>query len=149
MLTSANSGIVQGPSVRWNALDAAVYVGLNSANGIRQLIDREPTVPAGFRHPRYEVGSTSSLTPMLRDGFGFGIVPALAAGPMVDQGLIVAPLEQPRMYRDLQLIKRKGHGLSPSAQALVEQVATALSLLALSAHIEMLIDRVMVREFAG
>jgi DNA-binding transcriptional LysR family regulator len=134
-------------TVRWSELDPAGYVALIDTFGMRQLIDRHSALADALRHPRYQVASSASLGLLLNEGMGYGIVPAMTAQPMLEQGLKFSLLDSPVLHRELHIIKRKGHGLSPAAAALVEQFAPILSNLTTIEGIEVLLDVDAARDF--
>src|SRR5690606_12050826 len=103
----------KGEAVRWTDLDPASYVALASSYGIRQLIERHRSVADALRTPRYEVASTASLALLLEEGLGYGIVPAMTAQPLLEKGFVFRALEGPVLHRELHIIKRRNHGLSP------------------------------------
>jgi LysR family carnitine catabolism transcriptional activator len=126
--------------LEWSELDPTRYVALASSYGIRQLIDRNHAGRDWQRHPRYEVSSTASLGLLLAEGIGYGIVPALTAQPLLEQGLTFRPLAGPVLQRELHIIKRKNRGLSPAATTLVEQFAPIIARLKTIEGIEVLLD---------
>jgi LysR family carnitine catabolism transcriptional activator len=111
----------------WKKLGPHTLVGLHRSNGIRSLIDLHPQIPLQCKSPAYEVGSMSSLQPLLAQGFGFAALPALAAKPLVAEGMGFRPLVQPTLRRRLYIVKKKGRGLSPSGAALIEAMTESLA----------------------
>jgi DNA-binding transcriptional LysR family regulator len=122
----------------WSRLAGHTMVGLHRSNGIRALIDLHPKIAARYKNPTYEVGSMSSLYPLLALGFGYATLPALAAKPLVADGLSFKPLIQPVLRRRLYVVKKKGRTLSPSATALLETVTDSLARIELDANIEVI-----------
>jgi DNA-binding transcriptional LysR family regulator len=134
-------------ALQWSDLDPTRYVALASSYGIRQLIDRHRVGTDTLRHPRYEVSSTASLGLLLSEGIGYGIVPAMTAQPMLEQGMIFRPLDGPVLHRKLHIIKRKNRSLSPAASALVEQFAPIIASLKMIDGIEVLLDGKATTQF--
>jgi DNA-binding transcriptional LysR family regulator len=144
----AHGNLGPGPSsLQWSELDPSRYVALASSYGIRQLIDQARGGTDPLRHPRYEVSSTASLGLLLQEGIGYGIVPAMTAQPLLEQGMVFRPLEGPVLLRELHLIKRKNRGLSPAASALVEQFAPIIASLETIEGIDVLLDCEATRRF--
>ncbi|NLD70356.1 MAG: LysR family transcriptional regulator [Limnobacter sp.] len=135
-----------GP-VRWSELDPDRYVALASSYGLRQLIERHRSVTDALRNPRYEVASTASLALLLEEGLGYGIVPAMTAQPLLEHGFVFLPLEGPVVHRELHIIKRRNHGLSPAATALVEQFAPIIAALETIDGIELRLSQPAVTRF--
>lgn len=131
----------------WSRLAQHTMVGLHRANGIRALIDMHPKIAAECRNPAYEVGSMSSLQPLLVQGFGYAALPALAAKPLVAEGLRFKPLMLPKLRRQLYIVKKKGRTLSPAATALVEAMAASLARIERDANIEVLFTDAEMQKF--
>lgn len=134
-------------SVSWKSLDYHFYIALTENYGIRRIIDMNEGIDIAFRRPRCEVSSPVSLALLLREGIGYGIVPALTAQPLISHGLRFLPLEDPPIYRSLHILKRKKRGLSAAAAALVEQFAVTLCSLPTSRDIEVLFSPECAQQF--
>ena len=93
-------------------------VKLDRNNGIQALIDMNPKLNRGDQEPVYEVGSMSSLLPLLERCLGYAALPAMAAQPLINAGLKFRPLRQPLLRRHLYFYKKHGRELSPAAQEL-------------------------------
>ena len=63
------------------------------------------------------------------------------------QLVAVRALEGPVLHRELHIIKRRNHGLSPAATALVEQFAPIIAALETIEGIEVLLDARAVQRF--
>ncbi|HRO59404.1 MAG TPA: LysR family transcriptional regulator [Burkholderiaceae bacterium] len=133
--------------VRWSELDPDRYVALASSYGLRQLIERHRSVTDALRSPRYEVASTASLALLLEEGLGYGIVPAMTAQPLLTHDFVFRLLEGPVLHRELHIIKRRNHGLSPAAIALVEQFTPIIAALETIDGIEVLLNERAVSRF--
>ncbi len=114
----------------WSRLASHTMVALHPSNGIRALVDLHPRVADKYKKPGYEVGSMSSLLPLLDRGMGYALLPALAAQPLVTAGLCFKPLAQPLLRRKLYVVKKKGRTLTPSASALLEAMTQAVEKMA-------------------
>ena len=131
----------------WSQLAAHTMVGLHRANGIRALIDMHSKIASQYKNPAYEVGSMSSLQPLLAQGFGYAALPALAAKPLIADGLCFKPLIKPTLRRRLYVVKKKGRTLSPAATALVESMTDALARIEPDKNIEVLFTTTEMQNF--
>ena len=147
VLTATAGAPAADESVSWKSLDHGLYVGLGESYGIRRIIDMQEGINLAFRHPRYEVSSPVSLAMLLREGIGYGIVPALTAQSLIGHGLYFLPLSDPPIYRSLHILKRKKRGLSAAAAALVEQFAITLTSIPPSRDIEVLFSPESAHQF--
>jgi LysR family carnitine catabolism transcriptional activator len=133
----------------WRKFGNHTLVGLHRSNGIRALIDLHPKIPSRFKNPAYEVGSMSSLHSLLAQGFGYAALPALAAKPLVADGLCFKSLVQPTLRRRLYIVKKKGRSLSPSGVALVDAMTASLGRIEPDPNIEVLFTQREMQKFCG
>lgn len=125
-----------GP-IKWSALNPHTVVKLDRSNGIQALIDMNPKLMRKSQEPVYEVGSMSSLFPLLVRDLGYATLPAMAAQPLINAGLNFRPLQQPVLRRNLYFVKKHGRDLSPAAQALRQSMNDALRQLEHNEHIRL------------
>src|SRR5690606_27009375 len=136
-------------SMRWSHLAPYTMVALHPSNGIRALIDLDPRISARYKKPAYEVGSMSSLFPLLDRGLGYATLPALAAQPLVTAGLRFTPLTHPILRRKLYVVKKHGRGLSPAAMALLEAMTQAVQRMEAHPQVDVVFGEEQMRRFAG
>lgn len=140
---------VEPSPLPWSRLGRHTLVGLHRSNGIRMLIDQHPGIASHYKNPAYEVGSMSSLQPLLAQGFGYAALPALAAGPLMADGLCFKPLIQPVLRRQLYVVKKKGRTLSPAATALVEAMNESLAGIERDINIDLLFTATQIGKFCS
>lgn len=133
--------------LRWTDLDPRSYITFTSGYGVRQHLEKFSPIPDIIRHPRFEVSSISSLGVLLTAGIGYGIVPAMIAQPLLQEGLRFLPLEEPRLFRELQLVKLKNRQLSVASTELIKRFAPILHRLNWIEGIEILLDETTTRAF--
>ena len=135
-------------SLPWSGLASFTMVALHPSNGIRALVDLHPRIAARYKKPGYEVGSMSSLLPLLERGLGYAALPALAAQPLVSAGLRFTPLKSPILKRKLFVVKKRGRTLSPSATALLEAMTQAVSRMEPHPQVDVVFGEQEMRAFA-
>lgn len=133
----------------WSELSRHTMIRLSKANGIRVLLDREPKVGGLFNNTAYEVSGVASLQALLRQGFGFSTLPALAAKSLVVEGLRFRLLVRPGIRRKLYVVKKKGRSLSPASVALFRSMINALENMDPDAAVEVAFTRDEIRTFCG
>ncbi|MVW71109.1 LysR family transcriptional regulator [Bordetella sp. 15P40C-2] len=133
----------------WSRLASHTMVALHPSNGIRALVDLHPRIATRYKKPAYEVGSMSTLLPLLQRGLGYAALPALAAAPLVTAGLKFKPLRQPVLRRNLYIVKKRGRALSPSAYAMLEAMTRAVQRIDVHAQVDVAFNEARMREFAG
>ncbi|WP_213956647.1 MULTISPECIES: LysR family transcriptional regulator [unclassified Variovorax] len=125
-----------GP-IKWSALDPNTVVKLDRANGIQALIEMNPKLMRSSLEPAYEVGSMSSLFPLLVRSLGYATLPAMAAQPLINAGLKFRPLQHPVLRRNLYFVTKHGRDLPPAGQALRQAMNDAIRKLAPNEHIRL------------
>lgn len=131
----------------WNSLKPHTMVRLSQANGIRMILDREPRIASLFEDTAYEVSSVASLHALIRREFGFSVVPALAAKPLVVEGARFALLTRPAIRRKLYVVKKKGRSLSPAALSMFQAMVDALENMDSDPAIDIALTQDEVRAF--
>ncbi|MBN5216524.1 LysR family transcriptional regulator [Serratia ureilytica] len=104
-------------AVRWSALNGCRLVLQDYASGSRPLIDsalREQGVEAQVVQ---EIGHPATLFPMVAEGIGISIFPALAL-PLPEGGRLRVRRLVPEINRALMLVRRKNRSLTPAAEAI-------------------------------
>lgn len=94
------------------------FVQVARRSSVRQHIDAalHPTVLT----TRIEVQYMGTIAGMVEAGIGIALVPALSLWQFRRPSLTSRPVFLPNLSRSLHLLKRRGHAMSPSAQALYE-----------------------------
>jgi len=111
--------LVRQGSVRWSQLADEAIITVRPGNGIRTLVDGA-VLAAGIRlQPRWEVGYLSTALAMTARGLGVSVLPAFLVAGFPYTNLAIRPLVEPTVARDVLLITRRQHSLSPAAEALL------------------------------
>ena len=105
--------------VSFAQLAAHTFVGLSKINGVTAIVEAERRLPEAARRPAYEVSDIPLLTPLVEQGVGVTLLPAMAARSIMRRGLVFRALA-PLVQRHIYFITQRGRSLSPAAQALVE-----------------------------
>jgi len=112
--------------LRWADLDGQPVVTVRPGYGVRPLIDAS-AARAGVRlRVVHEVSFLSTALWMARAGLGAAIMPAAYARSAPVGALAVCPLSGPRVSRDICVVSKRGRALTPTAQALVDQIRAVL-----------------------
>ncbi|MGC4396126.1 LysR family transcriptional regulator [Hydrogenophaga sp. T2] len=112
--------------LRWADLAEQALITVRPGYGVRPLIDAS-AARAGVRlRVVHEVSFLSTALWMARAGLAAAIMPAAYARTAPAGALAVRPLSAPRVSRDICIVTRRGRGLTPPAQALVEQIRATL-----------------------
>lgn len=140
---------LEGASLTWNTLSRHTMIRLSKANGIRMLLDKEPRIAGLFKGTAYEVSSVAPLHILLKSGFGYSALPALAAKSLVVEGLRFSVLAHPAIRRKLYVVKKKGRSVSPAACAFFKAMLDSLERMAPDDAVELAFARGEIRDFCG
>ncbi|WP_085337355.1 LysR family transcriptional regulator [Serratia marcescens] len=103
--------------VRWSALNGCRLVLQDYASGSRPLIDSALRQQGVEAQVVQEIGHPATLFPMVAEGIGISIFPALAL-PLPEGGLLRVRRLVPEINRALMLVRRKNRSLTPAAEAI-------------------------------
>ncbi|WP_437410674.1 LysR family transcriptional regulator [Serratia marcescens] len=103
--------------VRWSALNGCRLVLQDYASGSRPLIDSALRQQGVEAQVVQEIGHPATLFPMVAEGIGISIFPALAL-PLPEGGRLRVRRLEPEINRALMLVRRKNRSLTPAAEAI-------------------------------
>lgn len=106
----------------WKHLENERLIGLTKDTGIQVLLALMPSLPRSVLEPQYRTSSTPALLPMLKEGIGLSVMPALAARVISSDELAIIELQEPLVERELCIITRHGRALSPAAQGMIKLI---------------------------
>ncbi len=103
--------------VRWSALNGCRLVLQDYASGSRPLIDSALRQQGVEAQVVQEIGHPATLFPMVAEGIGISIFPALAL-PLPEGGRLRVRRLVPEINRALMLVRHKNRSLTPAAEAI-------------------------------
>jgi DNA-binding transcriptional LysR family regulator len=101
----------------WSALNGCRLVLQDYASGSRPLIDSALRQQGVEAQVVQEIGHPATLFPMVAEGIGISIFPALAL-PLPEGGRLRVRRLVPEINRALMLVRRKNRSLTPAAEAI-------------------------------
>lgn len=104
--------------VRWADLADQPVIAFAPGSSVRSLMERAYAENGMTLRPALEATHLSSAEGLALQGLGVAILPSSRTQTIADPGLSVVAIRQPKMTRELVLIKRRGRSLSPAAQVL-------------------------------
>lgn len=115
-----DSALAKKRRVSWKDTLQYPWIGIKSTSGIRKLID-ETLFTLGMRKAvQYEVSYMTTGLSMVQAGLGVAIFPGILLGSFPHRDLVARRLEAPLVTRDVNLIRRAEHSLSPAAESFLE-----------------------------
>lgn len=115
-----NHRLANRDSLQWHELNAERFI----ANGTSRLLQNTAAASLVDNNDFY-ISNMISLLAMLEAGSGITTLPRLAF-PVDNQKLSFVPLSDPKLVRQIGIIKLANRSLSPSAQALEEVILKRL-----------------------
>lgn len=105
-------------SVRWAELKDETLITLAASNPLRNLVEHTliRVVPS-FR-PKYEVRFSTTAISMIAAGMGVAVLPENSSQLASAVRVATVDLIEPLVMRDVSLLQRRHHGLSPAAEHL-------------------------------
>ncbi|UTO00249.1 LysR family transcriptional regulator [Serratia nematodiphila] len=104
-------------AVHWSALNGCRLVLQDYASGSRPLIDSALRQQGVEAQVVQEIGHPATLFPMVAEGIGISIFPALALR-LPEGGRLRVRRLVPEINRALMLVRRKNRSLTPAAEAI-------------------------------
>jgi DNA-binding transcriptional LysR family regulator len=115
-----DSPLARTRRVRWEDVLRYPWIGIKTGSGIRNLID-ETLFALGVRKPLdFEVSYMTTGLAMTQAGLGVAIFPGMLLGSFPHQDLVARKLEAPVVTREVNLICRAEHSLSPAAESFID-----------------------------
>lgn len=113
-------------SLKWQELTEERFI----ANGTSRLLKHTAAASLVDNNDFY-ISNMISLLAMLEAGSGITTLPRLAF-PLANEKLCFVPLSEPKLVRQIGIIKHASRSLSPSAQALEKMIHARLAGMAIS-----------------
>jgi DNA-binding transcriptional LysR family regulator len=109
--------LAQRERVGWDDLRQHKLVSASRQSGVRIYSERAAETAGVVLQPSYQTDSLSTAIALVRCGLGCAVMPALSLGSLNQDKVVVRPMEQPGVWREIGLIQRQGWPLSPAASA--------------------------------
>lgn len=111
--------------IAWKELVGERFVAMGRDSSVRRLVE-QAFAAAGHRlEAAYEVVYLSSAAALAAAGLGIAAVPSSSLGALGLERIVVRPLVQPAVTREIGILASRGRSLSPAALFLVEALKKA------------------------
>lgn len=115
--------LAQRPSIPWAELEDLTLIGVGKTSGNRVLQDIE-LANNGISLPlKFEAKHVTTVIGLVEAGIGVAAVPSLAMPSLDHPVLASVPLIQPKITRNIGLLKRKGTVLQDMAHNFYQSIA--------------------------
>jgi len=105
-----------GKPLAWSNLEEYPFVGMTQDTGVHKLINAIEGCPESVRSPEYEVLTMAALGGILEAKLAITVLPLLAVPSHMHPALVFRTLTNPRVERELCIVKRRDYQLSAAAQ---------------------------------
>jgi DNA-binding transcriptional LysR family regulator len=112
--------------LKWADLVPYRIVGYTADTGMQGLLTSAEGLPEQVKNPFYRVSSTAVITALVGRGLGVSVMPSLAALRDPLSTLTFRLLEEPRLTREISLVRRAGRSLSPAAESMLALVRAGI-----------------------
>lgn len=114
------------PKVRWADLAEHPVITGRPGYGVRHLIDLSAARAGISLRVANEVSFQSTALWMVNAGMAVAIMPSAYARQSAYNELVVQPLYEPRVPRDVYVVTKRGRHLSPACEAFVRTLKKAI-----------------------
>jgi DNA-binding transcriptional LysR family regulator len=108
--------------LRWRDLEGHPVIAGRPGYGVRQLVDVAAASAGVSLQVVNEISFLSTGLWMTASGRGPSIIPSAYATFSTYQELVIQPLNQPKVSRDVYVVTKKGRSMSQASQAFVDVV---------------------------
>jgi DNA-binding transcriptional LysR family regulator len=115
----AGHPLANARSVALAGLLASPIVLMDRDSSVRRIVDGACASIGRLAEPAYEAAYMSTAIGLVRAGLGATLLPSSAAELRAASDLVIRDLDQPRIERELGIVKQRRRAYSPAADALV------------------------------
>ncbi|AHK46894.1 MULTISPECIES: LysR family transcriptional regulator [Ensifer] len=105
-------------SVRWEEMKDESLITLAAANPLRSIVEHNLIRVAPNFRPKYEVRFSTTAISMIAAGMGVAVLPENSSQLASAVHVTTIDLIEPDVMRDVSLLQRRQHSLSPAAEHL-------------------------------
>lgn len=119
---SAGGALSEDRSYTWSEIVRQPYVAMATGTSVRLLTDAACSQQNLVLRPRFEVAHLVTAGAFVSQGLGVTALPEMTLPVLGAGNLIYRPLVEPAVVRQIGIIWRTGHVLSPAASAFLDLV---------------------------
>ncbi|MBB6468819.1 DNA-binding transcriptional LysR family regulator [Aminobacter lissarensis] len=113
-------------SVRWAELKGETLITLAAANPLRSIVEHNLIRVVPNFHPKYEVRFSTTAISMISAGMGVAVLPENSSQLASAVRVTTVDLVDPTVMRNVSLLQRRHHSLSPAAEHLKAAFVAAM-----------------------
>ena len=120
LFASRSAGLARRRSVRWQDIASEPLIAMTRESGLRALVEMGFGSLGRPARPAYEVAQVTSAVALVEVGLGIAILPAIAWAFARDRQVVMRPLLDPRITRDISINRAAGRASTPAAEGFVQ-----------------------------
>jgi DNA-binding transcriptional LysR family regulator len=124
LLCRADHPLAANMRPRWSDLAGVPLIALRRGNGIREQLERGYAAAGLDAEPAFELDQLTTIVSMVEAGFGITVLPLYALTVLPKPSLVVRPLIDPPVTREIDVAHRDDRSLSPAAADFVRLLKT-------------------------
>jgi DNA-binding transcriptional LysR family regulator len=105
-------------SVRWAELKDETLITLAASNPLRNIVEHNLIRVVPSYRPKYEVRFSTTAISMIAAGMGVAVLPENSSQLASAVRVMTVDLIEPHVMRDVSVLQRRHHSLSPAAEHL-------------------------------
>lgn len=130
LFASRTAAFARRRSVRWLDIASEPLIAMTRESGLRAFVEMGFGSLGRPVRPAYEVAQVTSAVALVEAGLGIAVLPAIAWAFARDRHVVMRPLLDPLISRDISIIRATGRTSTPAAEGfarlLRERVGAAL-----------------------
>jgi DNA-binding transcriptional LysR family regulator len=126
LVCAPNHPLASIKNLRWRDLDGHPVIAGRPGYGVRQLVDVAAATAGVSLRVVNEISFLSTGLWMSVSGLGPSIMPSAYATCSPYRELVIKPLHQPKVSRDVYVVTKKGRSLSSACQTFLDDLRTSL-----------------------
>ncbi len=122
LFASRSAAVARRRSVRWPDIATEPLIAMTRESGLRALVEMGFGSLGRPARPAYEVAQVTTAVALVEAGLGIAVLPAIAWAFARDRQVVVRPLLDPRISRDISIIRAAGRASTPAAEGFVRML---------------------------
>lgn len=103
-------------SLRWQDIVGEPLITLTRESGLRALVEMGFGTLGRPARPAFEVAQVTTAIALVEAGLGIAVLPAIASTFARERAVVPRPLLDPKIGRDISIIRAAGRSLTPAAE---------------------------------
>jgi DNA-binding transcriptional LysR family regulator len=119
LFASRSAAVARKRSARWQDIAAEPLIAMTRESGLRAFVEMGFGSLGRPARPAYEVAQVTSAIALVEVGLGIAVLPAIAWAFARDREVVMRPLLDPQISRDISIIRAAGRASTPAAEGFV------------------------------